>query len=227
MKNRRLNILFIALIALAAAPQAMHDLRSLVNAAQERAESEFWSVFLSYQSAEGNGSGRGGARGNELIAARTEKRSACPLQPAFESQPELVRSAESKPGAQPAARTRSNAEGKRTSARAEASAADTDNADVDDEEALASVDVVPAVASEKVQTDLNSAGMHARDSERLANAAQKAALASFVQEKGDAQIKFRQLMEIDKALRQRNRNTRERTPLAPELPAVPNPGDSM
>ena len=105
------------------------------------------------------------------------------------------------------------------SARTEASAAGAD--DVDDEELVAGV--VPTVASEKV----NSAGMHARDSERLAGAAQKAALASFVQEKGDMQIKFRQLMEIDKALRQKGRNTRERTPLAPELPPVPNPGDSM
>lgn len=225
MKNRRLNILFIALIALAAAPQAMHDLRNLVSAVQERAESEFWSVFLSYQSQEGNGTSRDGARGNELIAARTEKRSACPVQ-LGESQPQLVRSAESKPSQQRDARSRSNAEGKRTSARAEASAPEADDADADVDESVASNDALPSTASEKAEKALNSAGMHARDSERLANAAQKAALASFVDENGDLQIKFKQLMEIDRTLRQK-RNQRERSPLAPELPPVPNPGDSM
>lgn len=224
MKNRRLNILFIALIALAAAPQAMHDLRSLANAAQERAESEFWSVFLSYQSQEENGTGRGGARGNELIAARKEIRNACPLQQVMESQPQLVRSAEAK---QSDTRARSNAEGKRTSTRTDASVPETVDAGVDEDESLASVDALPTVASEKAEKALNSSGMHARDTERIAGAAQKAALASFDQEYGNLQLRFKQLMEIDRNLRPKGRNSKERTPLAPELPPVPNPGDSM
>ncbi len=49
MKNRRLNVLFVAIIALAAAPQALDDARHLMNSAQERIEAGFWNTFLSYR----------------------------------------------------------------------------------------------------------------------------------------------------------------------------------
>ncbi|MCA1557505.1 MAG: hypothetical protein LC731_03075, partial [Acidobacteria bacterium] len=80
MKNRRLNVLFMALIALAAAPQAFWDAHRLANAAQERVESEFWSVFLSYQMPGSNGGDRGGVS-KEMVAAPStqEKDSNCPL----------------------------------------------------------------------------------------------------------------------------------------------------
>src|SRR5918997_1316772 len=116
MKNRRLNVLFIALIALAAAPQALLDVHRLANAAQERVESEFWSVFLSYQTPSSEGT-RGGVRQELVSAPRAEGTdTACPLQQADASQMEVARVFRANDNAQ--TRARSNAEVRRDSAKA-------------------------------------------------------------------------------------------------------------
>jgi uncharacterized membrane protein YqiK len=109
--------------------------------------------------------------------------------------------------------------------RAKAGAEDTAQARIP--EAVASADNVPAAFfSEKEQKLLKSGALHGRDAEKLPDATSKAALASFIQGNEEFQIKVRQAMEMDKLLRQRTRNAKERTPSVDEIP-MPNTIGSM
>jgi hypothetical protein len=224
MKNRRLNVLFIAIIALAAAPQALQDAHSLVNAAQERAETEFWSVFLSYQTPGPAITEKSAA--TELVAARQpETKESCPVEQMAGRALKVVRDAEANDNA---ARVKIvNVEAMRASAKANKSVPETIEVNFADGESVASLYTVRAVAfSEKEQKGLNAACLHARDTERIADAASKAALASFIQGKENTQIKVKQLMEMDKLLRQRTRSMMDRGESVGEMPN-PNPVGSM
>jgi hypothetical protein len=228
MKNRRLNVLFIALIALAAAPQAFWDAHRLANAAQERVEAEFWSVFLSYQMPDSNGGGRPVA-GKEIVAAPRNEGTdtACPLRQMVASQGEAARVLQSNSNMQ--ARARANSEVRRESAKAKATAPETvvpelDN-DTADEAVAAEYTVRSITFTEKEQKALKSAAMHARGTEKVIEVAQRAALASFMQQNEDARIKTRQLLNLDRALRQKTRNSRDRE--TPEEMSVPGPVGSM
>ncbi|HEX8177045.1 MAG TPA: hypothetical protein VF543_18280 [Pyrinomonadaceae bacterium] len=205
MKNRRLNVLFIAIIALAAAPQAMHDAHRLVNAAQERAESEFWSIFLSYTSPEA-GEAKSSGR-SELIAARSrqETEEVCPTERV------VVRQAESRNSRPSEARMRARAEARRATSEDEENTVlpETVEADSDSRDEVANLYTVrPVIFSEREQTALRATGVHARDAEKIAEAASRGNLASFAPGR-ETQLKIKQ-MEIDRLLRQRNRATRDR-----------------
>jgi hypothetical protein len=216
--------LFIAIIALAAAPQALLDAHRLVSAAQERAETEFWSVFLSYQTPAANGTEKRAA--TELVAARRrqEEKDACPLQRTPERAVRVASDSQSNDGA---ARARAaGAEAVRASAKANRSVPQTVEADFDDGEEVARVFTVRTVGfTEKEQKALGAAGLHARDTEKIVDAASRASLASFSQGKENLQIKMKQMMEMDKLLRQRPRSNRDRSESF-EVP-TPNPIGSM
>jgi hypothetical protein len=218
MKNRRLNVLFIAIIALAAAPQAWQDAHRLVNAAQERAETEFWSVFLSYRTPAAGDAEAVSASG--LVASnRHEAQGDCPLERGKQS--EAVRDSRKNESSTP---TRVIRESRRASAKSDQDAPQAVEADLD-EETIASMERVSTAAfAEKDKNALRAAGLHARDVEKIASLASRATLASFVQGNEDRQIKVKQLMEMDKFLRQRARYDRPEP--GDEIPA-PNPVGSM
>jgi hypothetical protein len=221
MKNRRLNILFIAIIALAAAPQAMHDVYRLVNAAQERAESEFWNVFLSYQMPESNGSERGGVR-MLPAAGREQVEGACPLERMASRSTEASRGSRSST----AARARAlNAEAKRTSTKF-----DSDEAEAvasDDADEVASAEGVRYISlPEQEQKALRTSRTHARDAEKIADAANRASLASFMENNEELQIKVKQMKDMDKLLRRRIPGMREPVESFNAIPA-PNTADNM
>lgn len=218
MKNRRLNVLFIAIIALAAMPQAMHDAHRLVNAAQERAESEFWSIFLSYGSAEAGEAKTAGK--TELLAARSRRESleACPNEPAVVRQPEASRDfAQTRP--------RAKAEARRTPPQEKSGGPETVEVDMDgSDEVVANVFTVrPVVFSEKEQKALRAAGVHARDAERIAGAASRTSVASFAPTK---EMQLKKVSDMDKLLRQRTRNLKERNEPLYEI-QTPNTIGSM
>ncbi|MBD0372078.1 MAG: hypothetical protein ICV60_14650 [Pyrinomonadaceae bacterium] len=222
MKNRRLNVLFIAIIALAAAPQAFYDAYRLANAAQERAESEFWSVFLSYQMPEADGAQT--ARATELMAARSQQpREACALERMAARASEAARSSQSNETAPARVRVISaEAKGAKTIlVLPETVEADSDGAD----EVASALPSRSVLFSEKEQKALRASGIHARDIERIADAASKASLASF-RENGGPEIKVRQAMEMDKLLRQKTRNSREKGESLYEF-STPNTVGSM
>lgn len=205
MKNRRLNVLFIAIIALAAAPQAFHDAQRLVKAAHERAETEFWSVFLSYQVPESNEAKTSGKI--ELVAARSQQATteSCAIEPVAARSAEAIRYSRSNE-----TRARAKAEARRTSAQENTDVTEMVEADFDSADEVAGVYTVrPVVFSEKEQKALRAAGVHARDAERASNAASKASIASFAPGR-EAQMKIKQVMDMDKLMRQRNRNIKER-----------------
>lgn len=206
MKNRRLNVLFIAIIALAAAPQAMHDAHRLVNAAQERAESEFWSIFLSYTSPE---SGEAKAQSKStLIAARKgqETKEVCPTERVV-----IVRQAEASRDSQPGqARARAKAEARRTAAREEkdTSLPEMVEAASGNNEVANVYTVRPVTFSERERESLRAAGIHARDVEKIAEATSRGNLAAFAPGR-ETQMKIKQ-MEMDRLLRQRPRTVRDK-----------------
>lgn len=214
MKNRRLNVLFVAIIALAAAPQAFHDAHSLVDAAHERVETEFWSIFLSYHlpgTGEASTSGRTG-----LIAARSEREEDCPVEPKVE-----VRDSRSNE-----TRTRAKFEARRKSAPETSVAPETFTVSFDDEKEVAGVYTVrPSVFSAKEIKMLKGAGLHSRDVEKVAEAASRASLASSLNENG-MEMKSKQLIDMNKALRDRTRNVRDRNESLYEV-QVPNRVGSM
>jgi phosphotransferase system HPr-like phosphotransfer protein len=191
-------------------------------AAHERAENEFWSVFLSYQMPGANGAATKG--GSQLMDAR-RRQETCPLQRQSAQPVEVARNSQSSQ-----AQVRAKREARRSSVQANSAAApETVESASDDAEATASLytyTVRPVVFSEKEQKALKAAGMHARDTEKLADLASKATLASFLQENQNMRIKARQLMDMDKLQRQRNRYTRDRIESSDETPA-PNPIGSM
>jgi hypothetical protein len=221
MKNRRLNVLFIAIIALAAAPQAMHDAHRLVNAAQERAESEFWSIFLSYTSPEsGSTSGK-----TTLVAARSQQETeeVCPTERVIVRQ--VTASRNSQPGE---ARMRARAEAKRATAKEEENTSLPETVEVasDNREEVANLYTVPVVNfSEREQKALRAAGVHARGAEKIAEAASRGSLAAFAPG-NEAQLKLKQ-MEMDRLLRQRTRiNVRDKGESLYEI-QTPNTVGSM
>lgn len=196
MKNRRLNVLFIAIIALAAAPQAMHDAHQLVNTAQERAESEFWCIFLSYRSPEA-GEAKSSAK-TELVASQGRQEEVCPTERIMVRQTEATREAQTGE-----TRARAKAESRRTVAQEKSSR--TEIVEVYNSNEVASVyDVRPVVFSEKEQKALKAAGLHARDVEKAAGAASRTSVASFAPG-SDMQMKLKQMSDMDKVLRQRTR----------------------
>lgn len=207
MKNRRLNVLFIAIIALAAMPQALQDARSLVSAAHERAENEFWSVFLSYQMPEANSAA---TKGGSQLALRQQ--ASCPLQRRAAERVEVARNSQS---SEAPAQVRAKGEARRAKAQANPNVPETVEPAVDNVEALASeyaytYTVRPVVFSEEEQKALKAASLHARDTEKQADSDSKASLASFLQENQNMRIRVKQLMGLDKLQRQRNRDTRDR-----------------
>jgi hypothetical protein len=221
MKNRRLNVLFMAIIALAAAPQALQDVYGLVNAAHERAETELWSVFLSYQTPDANAREKSAA--TELVAVRREQETqeACPLERTAEQKVEVVRGSQSNNNA--ASKRNVNVEARRASAKAITDVPEMVEAEFEDGETEARTFTVRTVAfSEKDQKALKALGLHARDTERIADAASKTALASVLQGRESMQIKMKQTMEVDRLLRQKTRAIRDRGESFDEIPAPPN-----
>lgn len=224
MKNRRLNLLFIAIMALAAAPQALQDARRLANAAQDRAETEFWSIFLSYQMP---GAKSLEARGTtELVAMRRQGApDSCPLTVIPSRAAEAARASQANKSSTPARAIR---ETRRASSTAELAASQPVDP-VFDDETLASLDAVRRVGfSEEGKNRLRAAGPHARDTEKFADVATRAAFASFVPENENIQIRMKQALEMDKPLRRRIRYTRNRSDNADaaDIP-LPNPAGSM
>jgi hypothetical protein len=199
MKNRRLNVLFIAIIALAAAPQALHDAYRLVSAVQERAESEFWSVFLSYQMPESNGGARGGVRMLPASGDGQQTEGACPLERIASRSMEASRGSQSNT----AARARAlNAEAKRASTKVDSD--ETEAIASDDVDEVASAEGVPTVSfPAQEQKALRSSSPHARDAEKMADAASRASLASFMYNNEELQLKVKQIKDMDKLLRRR------------------------
>jgi hypothetical protein len=222
MKNRRLNILFIAIIALAAAPQALHDAYRLVNAVQERAESEFWSVFLSYQMPESNGGERGGVRVLPAAGGGQQDEGACPLERIASRSMEAPR----------ASRSNTAARARALSAEAKPAATkdDSDEAEEiasDDADEVASAEGVPAISlPEREQKALRSSTPHARDAEKMADAASRASLASFIENNEELQLKVKQMKDMDKLLRRRTPGLRGPVESFNTIPA-PNTVGSM
>lgn len=196
--------MFVAIIALAAAPQALQDARRLANAAQQRAVDEFWSVFLSYNVPDANSPGTGGA--TELVAdGGASATQSCPLERVVESagRVTLISRGSAKSSLPKAAQA-----GRRASAKAQPSSSETAEVSFDAEE-IASLDAVRRVeVQEKEKSATSVSSLHARETERLAEATNRAALASFVDADEDLQVKIKQAMEMDKALRQRSRYNR-------------------
>ena len=227
MKNRRLNVLFIAIIALAAAPQALQDIHRLANAVQDRAETEFWSVFLSYQTPAANGAETKGA--TELLATRgSGSMNSCPLERIGAQTKEATRNSQTNENSTPA---RSSQEIKRTSFGAQvAASAPIASQPVEPnpyKETLASVYTVRAFEfSDEEKEALKALNLHARDTEKLADIASKASVAPFLPGDENLQIKMKQAVEMDKVLRQRVRYTRDRSESRNEIPA-PNPNGGM
>jgi hypothetical protein len=216
MKNRRLNVLFIAIIALAAAPQALLDAHRLANAAQERFEVEFWNVFLSYQMP-----GASGAAESRLVPAVNKQESACPFENAPAQQPATVAVKSRSTDTQ----LRSSAEARRARdiniepQKAEVAASD---------EEVAQVDEVPTVElSAKELKALRDARLHSRDTERAADAASRASIASFMQNNQELRIKMKEATEMDKLLRQRTRSLKERGADFDNIPTPPATDGSM
>ena len=217
MKNRRLNVLFIAIIALAATPQAIQDVRRLVSAAQERAEVELLSVFLSYQTTGETDREAGNAKG--LVADnRRETKASCSLD--HSGQAGETRDSESKQSV--GAPARINRQARRVNAKADS--ADAKPVQYVEEETVASVDVIRTVAFSEKETRQLKAALHARDADKMADEASRAALASFVEGRENLQIKTRQLKDMDKLMRQRNRYIRGE---ADEQLPPPNPVGTM
>jgi hypothetical protein len=219
MKNRRLNVLFIAIIAVAAAPQALQDMGRLVSVAQERAETEFWSVFLSYQTTEAKPAETRSA--TELMAdRRSGAANSCPLESVRLRVDGATRNSQSNENSTTA---RSSQQMKRASAKAQPA----ENQAVNDDEMLATVYRVRTVEfSEEERDALRAVSPHARDAEKLTDVTSKASLASFLPGNENLQIRVKQAMEMDKALRQRVRFPRDRTESDDSIPA-PNPNGSM
>lgn len=221
MKNRRLNVLFIAIIALAAAPQALQDMGRLVSVAQERAETEFWSVFLSYQTTESKGAETRGA--TELVADRRSGSTSCPLERVRLRVDGATRNSQSNENSTPA---RSSQQFKRASAKAQPAENQPVEQAVDDEAVASLYRVRTFQFSEEERDASRAVSPHARDAEKLADVASKASLASFLPENENLQIRVKQVMEMDRALRQRVRFPRDRSESNDSLPA-PNPTGSM
>ncbi|HKS30738.1 MAG TPA: hypothetical protein VJS44_23245 [Pyrinomonadaceae bacterium] len=217
MKNRRLNVLFIAIIALAAAPQAMHDAHRLVNAAQERAESEFWSIFLSYTSPEAGEAKSSGK--SELMAARgREEMEICPTERV------VVRQSVAPRSSQPVeTRARAKAEARRMPA--EEKPEPSEAVDIASEEVASVYEVRPVAFSEKEQEALKAAQLHARDVEKFAAAASRASVAAFAPG-SEPQMKMKLMGDVDKLLRQRTRNIKDRSEFTYEI-QTPNTVGSM
>jgi hypothetical protein len=217
MKNRRLNVLFIAIIAVAAAPQALLDAHRLANAAQERFETEFWNVFLSYQRPGANGAGAGESR---LLPSANQPDGACPLE-RMAAQPVMVaRNSRSNE-----IQSRANSEARRT--KEITGEPEQVEAPSDESAAVADVDTLPTVElSAKELNMLRGARLHARDTEKIADSTSRATLASFMQGDQDLRIKMREALEMDKFLRQRTRSLQERDEELDDI-SVPNPVGSM
>lgn len=221
MKNRRLNVLFAAIIALAATPQAYQDAYSLVNDAHERVETEFWSIFLSYQlpgSEEAKTSGR-----TELMAARGQREEVCPVEPVAARTAEAVRNSQSNE-----MRTRPKAEARRRGVQENQVAPETFTVAFDNEKEVAGVYAVrPVVFSETEVKALKGAGLHSRDVEKIAEAASRVSLASSYMQGNGAEMKVRQLNEMNKAMRDRTRIMKEKGGEAIYEIQVPNTVGSM
>lgn len=210
--------MFIAIIALAAAPQALQDARRLANAVQDRAESEFWSIFLSYQTPNSRGVE---ARGKtELLAARrSDGQSSCPLQRMAVQVVEAVSDSQT---SRTLIRTRTLAESR--PARAKAKQVITPEAvePQADDETMASLAEARAIEfSERGKSALDGARPHARDSEKMSGALPKPAMA-FSWQDNETRIKVRPVMEINKFLRRKARDLKERNDvMSRELPETP------
>jgi hypothetical protein len=223
MKNRRLNVLFIAVIALAAAPQALQDARQWANAAQDRAETEFWSIFLSYQTPAPEGARAKGS--TELVAVRggAQTGDKCPFKrivmPAGET-----RDSEGVKAAAP-----SKAAKETRGARLTPGAAGPGQVERDfDNEAVASAAQPVRVFrfSEGEKSALRASALHGRETERMTDVAMKPDIASSFPRYENIQIKVRQVMELDRPMRRKARDSRERSEPSDDLP-VANPVGSM
>ena len=187
MKKRRLNVLFVAIIALAAAPQALQDARRLVHAAQDRAESEFWSVFLSYRTA-----GEQAKGATELVAdRRSVAMTNCPFERIAARALDATR----------ASQTNIIREIRRASAKARAAASQTVEPDSKDE-TVARVFSARTVEFSEVEKRINP---HARDAEKLADSSNRTTMASFLPDNENMKIRVKQA--LDKILQQKVRNT--------------------
>jgi hypothetical protein len=226
MKNRRLNILFVAIIALAAAPQALQDAHRFANAAQERVEDEFWSVFLSSQMPEANASRQMDSPQRQLAPAElvadagASASQNCPLERVVEN----VEAVASAYKATAESQARPSRAVRRAAEKAQAESAEPQEAMVDDRQQVASLDAVRRVEfTEKERSALEAARLHSREAEKAADVASKAsAFASFADDDEGLQIKIKQTM--DKQMRVRTRYMMD-VP-GQGLPA-PNPTRSM
>lgn len=207
--------MFIAIIALAAAPQALQDARRLANAVEDRAESEFWSIFLSYQTTGAKGVE---ARGKtELLAERrSNAHSQCPLQRMVAQVAQTA--SDSKPG-YTLIRARSLAE----SRRAKAQQAITPQAvePETDDETIASLDTPSTVEfSEREKSAFNAARPHARDFEKVSGAFPKPSMAFNWQDE-EMQMRVRPVLDVNRLLRRKARDVKERNNTNRELPEPP------
>lgn len=217
MKNRRLNILLVAIIAVAAVPQALEDARNLVNAAHERAEMEFWSIFLSSRLPQGDNQ-KSLSRSALLASARKEDGNNCPLERGSSDNEKVANASRTlRNTASPSRALDSSSAKARPASQSEDIDFDADAVEGKDE-------THPVLFSEREKTALRIASLHSRDAEKSAaakpSAAAKASLASsFSEEDEEARLRARRAAETDKATRQKIRYTRDRSRLS-ELPAV-------
>jgi hypothetical protein len=210
MKNRRLNVLFIAIIALAAAPQALQDARGLANVLHEQAETKFWNIFLSYQTPDA-------ARSSELVARRgTVAREACPLERMIVGN----RAADSRSKAV----TSNVAKEKNRVPVVTPNAVTPEPVEPVIEDEMLAVSFVPRTIefAEKEKNALKVAKLHGAELEKLADMAAKLSMAStLVPGDQNIQIRTKQAMEFDRLMRRRARNNRERS--GDEREALPEP----
>lgn len=208
--------MFIAIIALAAAPQALQDARRLANAVEDRAQSEFWSIFLSYQTPSAKSTE---ARGKiELLAGRrSNDHSNCPLQRMVAQIAQTV--SESKTG-YTLIRARSLASNRR--AKAQPVVTPQAEEPQTDDEMIASLDTArPVEFSEREKSALNALRLHARDSEKLSGAFPKPSMAFYWQDE-DTQIKIRPVLDVNKLPRRKARDVKERNNTSREMPEPPS-----
>lgn len=219
MKKRRLNILLVAIVALAAAPQALHDAQRLVNAAQERAADHFWSVFLSYQTP-----GAGNRASTQQVADnRTAEHENCALE-------RVVASAER--DTIPQRRVGNSSSGRtlqaaaRTGEKADSQVSESVGPEFSAKELEGLEEAGRVLAREKVAARV--AGLHSGETGRALETASKARMSySFVQTNENL-MKMREAMELDKLRRKPVRYPMDvAEPGNPPVAPNPNPVGSM
>ncbi len=209
--------MLIAIVALAAAPQALHDAQRLVNAAQERATDHFWSVFLSYQTP-----GAENRVAPQLVADnRTDE--ACQLERIVAG---AARDASALRRGANSVQPKSLQAAERTSEKAESLVSEAVAPDFSDKELEGLEEASRALTGARERALARAAGLHSGDTGRALDAASKTTMSYSYVQTGESMKKVRQAMEMDKLMRQRARYPMDvAEPGNP--PATPNPIGSM